>query len=440
MNPLASYSDLLEEITVKQDWYSKVFNKELTQKWYEECPDKDVFWTVIRILQLTAQGCDHKEQCSWTNETCEACRKELLADGKNSYSDYSCNSYEEFLNNLNDFASEEMQNCKHVRCQCLGPDRLLHNYVVYKKDIVSESTHKQLKALVTELEAETVDMHPELNREVAIASNVVRDLVHPSLNCYVHTIDDEREKYQWLPAEVEIDGAVRFVSPINNLDQEKYSYKVLEECLADFLPSLYKVLGKEVDHLQVIVKIGSIELDTDNPKYPGGSWHIEGMPYERIIATCLHYINVDGITDSYLQFRKPVYLNEMGIDYPQCDENYTSHHYGIERGSHYDGQMNLNLGLIKAQEGYSVIFPNFLQHRVKSFRLAEGVTQAKRTILAFFVVDPSERILSTADGPFPLISKEEASENRIKLMLQRKYFVDELNKIVYEREYSLCEH
>ena len=63
-------------------------------------------------------------------------------------------------------------------------------------------------------------------------------------------------------------------------------------------------------NVQIIVKVASHHLTNENSKFAGGSWHIEGMPYERIVASGLHYLTVEGITDSYLEFRKPVIINE----------------------------------------------------------------------------------------------------------------------------------
>ena len=218
---------------------------------------------------------------------------------------------------------------------------------------------------------------------------------------------------------------------------------MLEEAFTRFLPSLEAVLKRPLlgKNLQVIVKIGQIILTPEDSHYPGGSWHIEGMPYERIAATCIHYVEVEGITDSFLEFRKPSIINEENLDYPQSDHLYTTHHYGIEPRSHHDGVMNRYLGLIKCHQGASIVFPNSLQHRVKEFSLLPGASKAVRTILAFFVIDPDHPIVSTKQVPPQqgLISREEAERHREILMRHRKYFVNQLNE-VFERPFSLCEH
>ncbi|KAF9272153.1 hypothetical protein BGZ88_005133 [Linnemannia elongata] len=41
--------------------------------------------------------------------------------------------------------------------------------------------------------------------------------------------------------------------------------------------------------LQVTVKLANIELTPDNPKYEGGTWQVEGMANENIVATGIYY-------------------------------------------------------------------------------------------------------------------------------------------------------
>jgi hypothetical protein len=48
--------------------------------------------------------------------------------------------------------------------------------------------------------------------------------------------------------------------------------------------------------LQVIVKLASIELTLDNPRYLGWSWHVEGMKNEHIVATSIYYYDAENTT------------------------------------------------------------------------------------------------------------------------------------------------
>ena len=449
--------EMCEEITNKQNWYSKVFDERIVEKWRNEVPthSQDIFNYALKLLQASAQGSKHLKDCKWENITmCEFCYNALKQQIINNPEVFSL-SYAEiaepgfFDEGWEQDYIDDDTTCQHVKCNCISPDSELYNYVQYHPEgVVDKNLHNHCKDVIAKIASEEpIDWHPG-------SSEQVRDIIHPSLNCYVQGksihIDgnvknecEEELRYQWLPSEFEIkEDMVSLQSYINNIDVEKYPEFVplVEKLVQCFVPSLETVLKQKFEKLQIIVKVGDIILTKNNPKYLGGSWHIEGMPYEHIAATCIHYVNVDNITDSFLEFRKPTIINE-DIDYPQCDETYTSHHYGLT--DHYDGVMNRYLGLIKCHEGAlvpSVVFPNTLQHHVKDFSLLDHNKDSTRTIIAFFIIDPKRPIISTKDIPKQQFTKEEANYFRERLMYHRKYFVSQMNEEVFERPFSLCEH
>ncbi|CAK4675746.1 hypothetical protein LEN26_019936 [Aphanomyces euteiches] len=159
----------------------------------------------------------------------------------------------------------------------------------------------------------------------------------------------------------------------------------------------YPRRGMNGTHFQVIVKIASIELTPENPKYPGGSWHIEGMTNESIAATGILYYDCENITTSKLAFRhafSPPFIEE--IEYEQNEHAAITGVYGISS----DGDDNLQVvGHIQAQEGRCVVFPNFMQHCVAPFELADATKPGHRKIVCFFLVNPDNSILSTANVP-----------------------------------------
>ncbi|MFF9483889.1 DUF4246 domain-containing protein [Streptomyces sp. NPDC014676] len=191
--------------------------------------------------------------------------------------------------------------------------------------------------------------------------------------------------------------------------------------------------------LQVIVKLATIHLTPDKPEYQGGSWHVEGMLNERIVSTGIYYWDSENITESRLSFRAA--LDDP--DYEQNDDNGLREVYGLEN----EDALNQVLGSASTPAGRCLAFPNILQHRVGSFRLADPTRPGHRKLLAFFLVDPSEKIVSTSDVPpqqpwsdTSTMTLEQAREYREELMRERKFFVDEHNEQLYEREFSLCEH
>ncbi len=191
--------------------------------------------------------------------------------------------------------------------------------------------------------------------------------------------------------------------------------------------------------LQVIVKLATIHLTEDEPEYPGGSWHVEGMLNERIVSTGIYYWDSENTTESRLGFRTA--LDDP--EYEQNDGNGLREVFGLED----EDALNQLLGSASTPAGRCLAFPNVYQHRVSPFRLADPTRPGHRKILVFFLVDPSQRIVSTSDVPpqqpwsgTSTMTLEAAKDYREQLMRERKFFVDEHNEQLYEREFSLCEH
>ncbi|TPX36980.1 hypothetical protein SmJEL517_g00889 [Synchytrium microbalum] len=144
--------------------------------------------------------------------------------------------------------------------------------------------------------------------------------------------------------------------------------------------------------LQVIVKLANIVLTPEKPTYNGGSWHVEGMMNERIVATGILYYDIDNIKDSRLQFRRPV----GEPDYEQSDDRGVHAVYGLEDES----ILVENMGSVDTNTpNRAIAFPNLYQHRVQPFELLDKTKPGIRKILVFFLVNPQEKIISTATVP-----------------------------------------
>ena len=124
------------------------------------------------------------------------------------------------------------------------------------------------------------------------------------------------------------------------------------------------------------------------------------------------------------------------------------------------------------QPGRLLCFPNIYQHSVGKFSLQDKTKPGHRKILVFFLVDPTQRIISTEQVPpqdaswqdndvksklansrlpvevVDLVQKqmgyrmtlEEAKEHRLKLMEERTLGRDVVTNIIFERPFALCEH
>ncbi|KAI9325664.1 hypothetical protein DFJ73DRAFT_801799 [Zopfochytrium polystomum] len=152
--------------------------------------------------------------------------------------------------------------------------------------------------------------------------------------------------------------------------------------------------------LQVVVKMSEIRLTPEKPSYSGGKWHLEGMYNEAIAATVLVYYNLDNIADSRVTFRHVYRVPRF--------QSENDRHLGLEKVYGFEvnapelpskGTRVTVTGDVRAAQGRAVAFPNFHQHRLEPFALADESRPGRRAVLAFFVVDPAVRIASTRDVP-----------------------------------------
>ncbi|KAG0257337.1 hypothetical protein BG011_004011 [Mortierella polycephala] len=335
------------------------------------------------------------------------------------------------------------------------------------------------------------------------------------------------EEYQWLPTDFDVgpEGKVKIKSYINNLHpiEHKEMYPVLEEIFEKFLPMFEEVLADmrgfsrkkprlrvdaydwyespsdDLDDdgydeyyenrvfkpliipefvpreerqkyeltgkpLQVIVKLANIELTPENPKYKGGTWHVEGMANENIVASGIYYYHTENISESRLNFR--IQVSEP--DYEQSDDRGCGFMYQLAN----DEPLVQYLDGVNTNPDRCIAFPNIYQHQVQPFELEDPTKPGSRCILVYFLIDPERPVLSTTRVPpqqkdwalpqgllqevarkmppeiFAQIDKlvdwpidlEEAKMHREKLMKERKYFVKSMNETVFERPFSLCEH
>ncbi|MFJ6834310.1 DUF4246 domain-containing protein [Streptomyces sp. NPDC091209] len=304
------------------------------------------------------------------------------------------------------------------------------------------------------------NVHPETHRELAsvlpdlfaclrpLLENVLTDLHHP------RPLRIEADPYGWYesrepeyPDKSSFDDGEAYEEAVRAWEEAHDRWwESRRPTIPDapaFTPPELPEESARVDlrgrRLQVIVKLATIHLTPDKPEYPGGSWHVEGMLNERIVSTGIYYWDSENITESRLSFRAA--LDDP--NYEQNDDNGLREVYGLEN----EDALNQMLGSASTPAGRCLAFPNVLQHRVGSFRLMDHTRPGHRKILAFFLVDPSEEITSTSDVPpqqpwseASTMTLEQAKSYREQLMQERKFFVDEHNEQLYEREFSLCEH
>ena len=102
--------------------------------------------------------------------------------------------------------------------------------------------------------------------------------------------------------------------------------------------------------------------------------------------------------------------------------------------------VNQNIGNILTEVGYMYAWANACQHRLSKITNKTD-KPVKRSFLAFFLVDPDVKIISTEDIPAQNahISAKESYENMRNLMKERKSLKIKLNEHMTQT-ISYCEH
>lgn len=151
--------------------------------------------------------------------------------------------------------------------------------------------------------------------------------------------------------------------------------------------------------LQVIIKISGIELTPEKPSYAGGSWHVEGMANEHIVATAVYYYDVENVTESSISFRTLADLDSADMSYEQDDHDCIAELFGVTGGELRDWFPDQVLGSVKTSQGRLLAFPNTLHHKVQPFELVDKERPGHRRFMVMWLVDPNYRVCSTRNVP-----------------------------------------
>ena len=449
-------AEIIESIQSKPNWSSKKHNTQIVSKWYEELKEQGLNESVLRlVIDLLKQSADSNSYGDFSeyNWGIELGIKptELSIVNECQCKCKVCNEHVQKSDSDSDGAE-----CECLESKIKDKKKLfIKKFISHNSQMIDSQTKKSFKKCVTELEKNIlVDYHPG-------TSNQVINLIHPSMYSYIKGVTktkmpmNDKILFQWLPAEftVKADGAVSIDSYINNLDHEENPklYEVIGKIFGEFVPKFEKVMRslhnngrivycKELSECQVIVKLAYTVLTPESPKFPSGSWHLEGLAHEHIIATGIYYYEQKNITANYLRFRSTI-TDSSDVNYPQNNSEYVKTHYGYDVTDSEEIPCFVNLGRAQTKENTCLVFPNFFQHQVSEFELVDATKPGYRKILVFFLIDPSVTILSTANvkEQQDSISLADAKLFREILMFQRKYEIKDQN-LFFERHWSLCEH
>ncbi|KAJ3118836.1 hypothetical protein HDU96_007578 [Phlyctochytrium bullatum] len=165
----------------------------------------------------------------------------------------------------------------------------------------------------------------------------------------------------------------------------------MEEMKEHLQDRVMPLLGRK---LQVIVKAASINLTPENPRYPGGGWHLEGTENECIAATGILYYSVSNIKDARVEFREV-------FDSFAVEGFESKYRLGKVYGVFSHKTINVQAcGHAEASKtGRVLVFPNSNQHRVPPFELEDPTKPGHRKMLVFFLVHPDTRVPSALNVP-----------------------------------------
>jgi hypothetical protein len=503
-------SAIIEAITSKPHWQLKIKDSSITKKWRKELHQQGITDNVYeKTLELLVKSTKEPEKNDWYdgptppfkwhldvgaradevwNTRCECecmicAGEEHLTLGLEEYEEDD----EEYLETQN-----RLKKYKKIKCSCTNyctnhtlaflRKNIFHHMNMIKKDLKYRFL---LNLKDYENRKEVVDYHPGSNNQMI-------DIIHPSLYCYVKGITEvsgsskidrllrKSDSFQWIPSDFQVNRDsvgnpinTEIKSYINNLDYNNpvnhSLYENIGEIFTNMIPGfekivnnlkntkkIHKIKGKEdtipeikLNNCKVIVKIANAIVNHENPTFSEGSWHMEGIKSEKIIATGIYYYSVKNIKKTYLRYRTTLSSDDIyALRYPQNCFEYVHYHYGMklmDLKNGWDGaETTISLGKNETKENLCLFFPNFLQHRVSPIELKEGEIEGNRGILVFFLINPfeSDSVISSENINPPqqeTMSLEEAKAYRELLMFERKYEYSEQNKF-HQRGISLCEH
>ncbi|GFF32861.1 hypothetical protein IFM58399_03341 [Aspergillus lentulus] len=149
--------------------------------------------------------------------------------------------------------------------------------------------------------------------------------------------------------------------------------------------------------LQIIVKLGGIELTPDNASFLGEDWHADGLLNEHIAGVAMYCFDLENVTNTRISFAQEISMHgeEFSFDLDGWDIPYLEELFGVQN----ERPAFQELGSVSIRQGGLIAFPNCLRHRLESFELVDKARPGRCRFLTLWLVDPSYRICSTRNVP-----------------------------------------
>ncbi|KAJ2745220.1 hypothetical protein GGI19_006524 [Coemansia pectinata] len=311
----------------------------------------------------------------------------------------------------------------------------------------SSTASRSLDRPITSPEAALDFMRPEVETESLItglqeldvakesgASDLANTSVISNPVTTSRMLQTEEEHTTWLPTNfiVNDEGSVSIRSYINNLHPTRYTelYQSISKVFAKFVPLLEQVttdlvrprdmrakfynkasatytepepvpFGVDRDivpynmrgmTLQASVEMTNIDLTPDRPTRAEGRWQAMGRDHERIFAVGLYFYEMENIACARLKMRDPV-VGRAFKSQEEKDQFCKAHNVtdNDETGCMFSQEFEG----IEIKAGRYICYPNLYQVKMPSFTLADPTKPGSVKCIAFYIVDPTEKVTST---------------------------------------------
>ncbi|KAJ2814218.1 hypothetical protein H4S07_000016 [Coemansia furcata] len=280
---------------------------------------------------------------------------------------------------------------------------------------------------------EALDITDE-NKSETSTSNNTSGIADPSTIVLSLRSPDE-EHLNWLPTDFIInnDGSVSIRSYINNLHPTRYAtlYQTISKVFAKFV-SLLEQVATDVIHprdlrvtvdgkgaleytepepqpfcpanrpkapysmhgltVQASVEIVNINLTPDRPAHSEGRWQAMGGYDENIFAVGMYFCEMENIASAKLKLRDPV---KRFAFRNQEEKNSFCKTHDVTESDETSCMFSQEFEGIDIKAGRFICYPNLYQVKMPSFTLADSTKPGSVKCIAFYVVDPSTRVMST---------------------------------------------
>eukprot|EP00656_Telonema_subtile_P056008 TRINITY_DN8852_c0_g2_i5.p1 TRINITY_DN8852_c0_g2~~TRINITY_DN8852_c0_g2_i5.p1 ORF type:complete len:879 (+),score=217.84 TRINITY_DN8852_c0_g2_i5:62-2698(+) len=304
-------------LTSKIDWRAKVHDGKIVTKWQNEAcgqgASEEGFAAAIK--ELRADKYFNRHGLAYTDDLAS---EELRSGVRNALDLIADAPDKDFHPNSN----ERVQNLIHPSLYALALDSPKSGPKQHRGLLSSSvGSYSEAEAVIEE-NGDDAFCDDETGERVWVPPPMPAD---PLWHCVLNT--GTLSSFQWLPSEVDVDSAgnAKFASYINNMPPAHADAltPLLEECLTLAIPNWEQVLahpdGSQAyclkgRRLQVIVKAANYSLEPEQTHE--GSWHVEGMPVENIVATGIYYYHTtDNMKGGNLSFRRMRNLNIGSLNY-----------------------------------------------------------------------------------------------------------------------------